>query len=139
MAQAWQTPDIGEQVVDGMVGAPLSDRVAMFCSFGAPDDTAAAMAEAADADMGRCILSLYRSAAQPATAAIGQALRAAERPPMLAIIASDDPYVPAALSGEVAADLGAQTLALNGCGHWWMFEKPGLAADGLVEFWSELE
>jgi len=139
MAQAWQTPDVGEQVIEGMVCAPLADRIAMFSSFGAPADTATAMAEATNEDMGCCILSLYRSAAQPATVAIGHALRAAARPPMLAIIASEDPYVSAALGAEVAGDLGAQRLSLDGCGHWWMFEEPGLAADGLVAFWSDLE
>ncbi len=139
MAQAWQTPEVGEQIVEGMMGAPLTDRVAMFSSFGAPDDIASAMAEAADSDMGRCILSLYRSAAQPATAAMGQRLRRAQRPPMLAIVASDDPYVSAAEGLLVAREFGAQQVALDGCGHWWMFEEPGVAADGLVAFWSSLD
>jgi pimeloyl-ACP methyl ester carboxylesterase len=139
MAQAWQTPDVGEQVIEGLVSAPLADRTAMFASFGAPDDIAAQMAEAANADMGRCILTLYRSAAQPATAEFGRQLRAADRPPMLAIVASEDPYVSAAEGVRVANDFGAQQLALDGCGHWWMFEQPGLAADGLVAFWSSLD
>ena len=139
MAQAWQTPEVGEQIIEAMMGAPLADRIAMFASFGAPDDIAAAMAEAANADMGRCILTLYRSAAQPATAEFGRRLREAQRPPMLAIIASEDPYVSAAEGRQVAADYGAQQLALDGCGHWWMFENPGLAADGLVSFWSGLD
>jgi pimeloyl-ACP methyl ester carboxylesterase len=140
MAQAWQTPEVGEQVVDGMIGAPRADLIAMFTSFGAPGDIAAAMAEAADADMGRCILTLYRSAAQPATAAIGQQLREVqERPPMLAIIASEDPYVSAAQGVMVAEQLGAERLPLDGCGHWWMFEEPAAAASGLVAFWSSLD
>jgi pimeloyl-ACP methyl ester carboxylesterase len=139
MAQAWQTPEVGEQIIEGMMGAPLADRVAMFRSFGAPDDIAAAMAEAANADMGCCILSLYRSAAQPATARIGERLSAVQRPPMLAIIASEDPYVSAAEGVLVAEEYGAQQLRLDGCGHWWMFEQPGLAADGLEAFWSGLD
>ena len=139
MAQAWQTPDVGEQVIEGLIGTPLADRTAMFTSFGAPDDIAAAMAEAANADMGCCILSLYRSAAQPATAELGQRLREAQRPPMLAIIASEDPYVSAAEGVLVADEFGAEQLSLDGCGHWWMFEAPGVAADGLVAFWSSLD
>jgi pimeloyl-ACP methyl ester carboxylesterase len=139
MAQAWQTPGVGEQVIEGMIAAPLADRAAMFASFGAPDDIAAQMAEATDADMGRCILTLYRSAAQPATAEFGRQLRAADRPPMLAIIASEDPYVSAAEGVQVANEFGAQQLPLDGCGHWWMFEQPGLAAEGLVAFWSSLD
>ena len=55
------------------------------------------------------------------------------------ILASDDPYVSAALGAETAAALGAEVLRLDGCGHWWMFEEPGRAADGLVAFWSSLD
>ena len=70
---------------------------------------------------------------------IGQRLREAQRPPMLAILASEDPYVSAAEGVLVADEYGAEQLPLDGCGHWWMFEEPGLAADGLVAFWSGLD
>ena len=39
----------------------------------------------------------------------------------------------------MATQLGAEMLPLEGCGHWWMFEEPGRAADGLVAFWSGLD
>jgi pimeloyl-ACP methyl ester carboxylesterase len=96
------------------------------------------MAEGADEEMGRCILTLYRDAAQPAVSELGQRVAAATRPPAMFIVPSDDPYVSAELAVAMATQLGAETLPLEGCGHWWMFEEPGLAADGLATFWSGL-
>jgi len=29
-----------------------------------------------------------------------------------------------------------QVLTLEGCGHWWMWERPAEAADALVAFWN---
>jgi len=47
--------------------------------------------------------------------------------------------VSAAEGALVADEFGAEQLSLDGCGHWWMFEAPGVAADGLVAFWSSLD
>ena len=60
------------------------------------------------------------------------------RPPCC-IVPRDDPYVSAELAVDMATQLGAETLPFEGCGHWWMFEEPGRAADGLVAFWSGLD
>ena len=139
MAQVWQTPGAGEDMVAGMTGAPLADRQALFESLGAPPAIAGAMAEGANEDMGRCILTLYRDAAQPAASEIGRRLASATRPPGLFIVPSDDPYAPAVLAADMAARLDGEVLPLDGCGHWWMFQEPGLAADGLVAFWSGLD
>ncbi len=139
VAQAWQTPDVGEQVIAMMVDVPPADRTAFYLGLGAPETIALEMAEGADSEMGRCILALYRSAVQPAAAELGRRLLAGERPPCLVIVAPDDPYVSSSLSSEMAIALGAQQLLLEGCGHWWMFQQPGAAADGLVEFWANLD
>ncbi len=138
-AQAWQTPDVGEQVIDMMVGVTVDERAVAYEGLGAPSSIARAMAEAADAEMGRCILALYRSSVQPAAAAVGTRLHATERPPMLAIVAGDDPYLPAAQCSEMAERLGADQLTLDGAGHWWMFDHAGSVADRLVNFWSTLD
>jgi len=139
MAQIWQTPDVGEQMVDGWVNLPSADRQALFAALGAQPPIAAEMAAGLDPEMGRCILALYRDAAQPAAANIGRRLAAAERPPGLVIVAVDDPYVSADLSREMAETLGTKQLVLDGCGHWWMLEQPGRAADGLAAFWRSLD
>ncbi len=138
-AQIWQTPGAGEEMVAGLVATPLPDLQAFFQSLGAPSDIALSMAEGANEDMGRCILTLYRDAVQPAASELGVRLAAATRPPALFIVPSDDPYVSAELAVDMATQLGAEMLPLEGCGHWWMFEEPGRAADGLVAFWSGLD
>ncbi len=44
MAQAWQTPDVGEQVIAGMTASTAADKVALFVGLGLPDDIAAELA-----------------------------------------------------------------------------------------------
>lgn len=136
MAQAWQTPEVGEQTIEAMVSAPAADRAAMFAGMGIPQEAAEALAAGVDAAMGNCILALYRDAAQPAMAALGRRVFAADTPPGLVVSATADPYVPLELGQEVATRLGAGELRLEGLGHWWMTEDPAAAADGLVAFWS---
>ena len=95
------------------------------------------IADHLDAEMGRAILTLYRSAAQPAMRELGDQLAAADRRPSLLLHATADPYVPPDMAFAVAERIGAEILTLEGLAHWWMFENPGLVADGLVAFWSE--
>src|SRR3954471_2614272 len=72
MAQVWQTPGAGEEAVAAMAAAPIADRAAMLASAGMTEAAATACAAAFTLDgMGRCILALYRSAAQPKMAAWG--------------------------------------------------------------------
>ena len=80
MAQAWQTPEIGEQVVAGFTGSSLDDRTGLFVGLGLPDDIAAQLAAALDDEMGRCILRLYRTGAQPAVGELGDRLAVMELP-----------------------------------------------------------
>ncbi len=69
---------------------------------------------------------------------LGDELAAAERRPALLIHATADPYVPPDMTFAVAERIGAEILTLEGLAHWWMFQNPGLAADGLVAFWASL-
>jgi hypothetical protein len=71
-----------------------------LCGLGIPEEAARASAELLGTpETGRCILALYRSAAQPRKAEWGEELARAERRPALAIIATEDPFV----GGEVLA------------------------------------
>ena len=79
-AQAWQTPDLGEQVIDAMVGMNHDDRTATFAALGLTGDVLTSVAAGLDADMGRCILALYRDATQPAMADLGAASKPATCP-----------------------------------------------------------
>ena len=133
-AQVWQTAGEGETSIAKMVAL---DAGRLEAAFGAPAKLAPHMADHLDADMGRAILTLYRSAAQPAMRQLGDQLAAADRRPSLLIHATADPYVPPHMVFAVAERIGAEILTLEGLGHWWMFENPGLVADGLVAFWSQ--
>ena len=138
-AQGWRTPDVGEQMIEGMVGLTTEERAELFAGLGLPADIAASMAAAADATMGRCILELYRGADPEVMQDVADRLAAAERRPTLIIDATGDPYVSTELVPAVVERLGAEVLRLEGNGHWWMVEDPDTAADGLVAFWNRVE
>jgi len=138
-AQAWQTPGVGEQAVAGMAAAPLEARSAQFQSLGMSPDAARRVAAAVDEAMGRCILALYRSAAQPALAEIGRDLSVARTRPGLVIIATEDHYTGGeVLARRTAERAGARVTVLEGRGHWWMCEDPAGGARALSEFFATL-
>ena len=89
MAQAWQKPDIGEQAVAQMASMPAEAR-AQGIKPGHDKGDRSGSAEGANADMGRAILALYRSAAQPVMRDLGARLPQAAAKPGLAIIATED-------------------------------------------------
>ena len=136
MAQAWQTPDVGEEVIAGMTGSSSDDKLALFIGLGLPAAIASELADGLDAEMGRCVLRLYRTGAQPAVGQLGDRLAAMELPPGLIVDAELDAYVPSDLSNEVAVRLGAEVLRLDGRSHWWMVADIDPVADALVSFWS---
>lgn len=136
MAQAWQTPEIGEQAMAGMVGSSVEDKTSLFAALGLPADMAAEVAPWLDDDMARCVLRLYRTGAQPAVGELGQRLVGADLPPGLIIDAQLDVYVSPELSRDIAAQLQVPTLPLADRGHWWMVDDVEGIADSLIEFWS---
>ncbi len=141
MARVWQTPGAGEEAVAAMAALTDGERSAAYQGLGLPADIADDMAAAFDDDMGRCILELYRAAVEPHGAELGERLVAAGpgRPPGLVVVATDDPYVPADLSADMARRLGARVLELTGQGHWWMVTAPDTAAAGLATFWRSID
>ena len=139
LAQAWQTAGDGEQLVDTMLGGTVEDRAARWAGLGIPSDIATSMAAAQGPEMGRAILLLYRSAAQPAIAEAGRALETAAAKPGLSILATEDTYVGSdAIRRRAAERAGARTEVLDGLGHWWMMEDPARGAAALTRFWATL-
>lgn len=137
-AQIWQTPGAGEEYFAQSLATPLTDRVAMYEAIGIPRSTGERLVEAGDELMGRCVLSLYRSAAQPAMKEWGEHLGVTATVPGLALIAPNDPFVRGTDLGiEVATRLGATVKVLEGQGHWWMLGDPVGAAEVLRSFWTE--
>lgn len=137
MAQAWQTPEVGEQVVAAMAGAPAGARGGFLTASNAPAEVVAHVAAALDETMGRSILSLYRSAVQPALRDLGDRAAAGPRVPGLVVIATEDHYTGTTeMAAQSAARVGAATVVFDGASHWWMLERPAAAADALTAFWS---
>jgi pimeloyl-ACP methyl ester carboxylesterase len=138
-ARAWQTPEVGEQVISAMVGSPAADRKSGLCALGIPEPVAELMAQAQDESMGRCILELYRSAPESKMTELGQRLSDSGLPPGLVLIATEDHYAGSRTMHEFVAErLGAKTMVMEGLGHWWMFEGSEKAAEALVQHWADL-
>lgn len=137
MAQVWQTPGTGEEAIAAMIGMPEQERAELLQSLGIREPVARQLAEAADETMGRCILTLYRSAEQPAMARLGERLTMAASRPGLVIIPTEDGYTGGEQRARWAAErAGAAVAALHGLGHWWMLEDPQSGARALEHFWS---
>jgi pimeloyl-ACP methyl ester carboxylesterase len=139
LAQVWQTPGAGEELVNTMLGGAAQDRAEQMAALGIPIDIATSIAAEQGPEMGRAILLLYRSAAQPAMAEAGRALGNAAARPGLSLLATEDPYIgPDAQRRRAADRAGARTEVLDGLGHWWMVQDPARGAEALSRFWGTI-
>ena len=91
-----------------------------------------------DETMARCILGLYRDAAQPAMAQLGAGLPAAAARPGLTVLATEDRSSARTSRAAGRGACGRTGGVLDGLGHWWMARDPERAAAMLVDFWSSL-
>jgi pimeloyl-ACP methyl ester carboxylesterase len=128
LAQLWQTPEVGEQVMDAMTGDALVEGVR---DAGHPDPVGCA--SRIDGRMKDAILKLYRSAItlgddwQPA-------VELNERP-ALVLWGANDQYGSAAGADRLAQRVHGQVVVLDG-GHWAIFERPDEAVRALEAFWA---
>jgi len=135
-AQSWQSPD-GEAAVESMTGISDAERAALFAQLGMGESVAEKVAPWVNDDMGRAILGLYRSAAQPVVGNLGDDLSAASQRPGLCILATEDTYTGGEeLHRRAAERCKAEVAVLDGLGHWWMCEDPTRSAD-LLNTWFE--
>lgn len=139
MAQVWQTAGAGEQAVAQMESAPAEARVQRYESLGVSPAIARKMVAGAHKDLGRAILGVYRSAAQPAMRDLGAGLSRATAKPGLAVIATEDHYCGGeTLARRSAERAGASVTVLQGAGHWWMCQQPQQGADAINAFLADL-
>jgi pimeloyl-ACP methyl ester carboxylesterase len=139
LARIWQTPEAGEAAVAAMVGAPHEAKTARYVERGMSPVVADRMVPGIDEVMGECILRLYRSAAQPVMAQLGEGIEAAAARPGLAVMPSEDHLVGTdEQRHQMAARAGARVEVLDGLGHWWMAQDPGRGARMLVDFWKSV-
>ncbi len=137
MAQQWVQPEIGEEAIAALLGGAAADRAELWEAFGMRHDVAADVAEGQDDEMGRAILGLYRSAPVSEMHALGAELAEASLPPGLVIVATEDEYAGTPeMARTMAERLSADTVTLEGLGHWWMFEGADPVADALIEHWG---
>jgi pimeloyl-ACP methyl ester carboxylesterase len=136
-AQLWQTPAAGEAAIAQQLAAPVQRRAETYEGLGMSRSAAASCAAAFTEDMGRCILSLYRSAAQPKMTEWAADLSGPRSRPGLVIIAPEDHYTGGELLARRSAErAGAQVAVLSGLGHWWMCQDPQRGAEMLRSFFE---
>jgi pimeloyl-ACP methyl ester carboxylesterase len=162
-AQAWQTPEVGEQVMAQLTAPALEKALA---TAAVPPDDAREAARALDDTMKRCILRLYRSAVHVgaewgpdlarleawrgiegchgsagAHRAIG-GLGAMSGPPVqqpapgLVLWGEQDPYAAPVWGERLAKRTGAGLVVFPGCSHWWPLQRPAEVAAELARHWQ---
>ena len=97
LAQAFQTPDVGEQAVEAMTGGTPADRAAMLMLHG------------------RFRPALHPRADTAAIVSAGRATPGSHIDSQKNFVGSEQMYA------EVAMSLGAKALTMKGFNHWWMF------------------
>lgn len=132
MARAWQTPEVGEQVM----GAMEPEAMAAFFAEEIGEQRARAVASHVDDTMKGCILALYRSAVN-----VGQdwgpAVDAMTRPGLV-LWGRNDPYVSPQFAERLAQRTGAELVIYDDAAHWWPVTKAKDAAARLDAFWANL-
>lgn len=130
-AVAWQTPDLGEQLMT-MFGGDLA--IEGLVAGGLPRAYAADAVGRIDERMKDVILRLYRSAVDvsPRWSPGLDAIRC----PTLVIWPVDDPFVERRFGLRLAERLHADLLEVDG-GHWWPVSHPGEVAAALERLWQK--
>jgi pimeloyl-ACP methyl ester carboxylesterase len=137
-AQGWQTPGVGEDSVEQLMGGAIEERIERMVGNGISRPVAAQLAAAQGPQMGRAILAFYRSAVQPVMAELGRNLPVAAERPGLAVIPTDDHFVGSEeIRRRSASRAGARVAVLHGLGHWWMVQDPARSARALTSFWAD--
>jgi len=131
VAQQWQTPGVGEQLMELATPEAVAESLA---AAGVPPAAAAETARHFDATMKRAILALYRSAVtvgaewQPGIEKITR--------PALILWGAGDPFADRRFADRLAAGVHGELVVFASCGHWWPVERPAEVALVLQRFWS---
>jgi hypothetical protein len=111
--------------VSAWASGSVDERAAQLAALVITTEVAQQLAAGYDEAMGRCILALYRSAAQPKMAQLGEGLATAAQRPGLQLSATEDHFAATIdMQRRAAARAGARLEVLDGLGHWWMVQDP---------------
>ena len=135
MAQLWQSPEVGEEIMTGMLGLAPEDLAAGFAAGGAPPALATLQASWVDERMTACILGLYRSAVTVG-AEWESAITAMARRPAVVFHGAEDPYVGTDVAERIARRLSAELVVFADCRHWWPWERATETAAALTRLWT---
>jgi pimeloyl-ACP methyl ester carboxylesterase len=130
LAQMWQTPEVGEQIMEAMTGDALVEALAEQLGR----DHAVVTAANVDDTMKECILPLYRSASG-GFAEWHDEVDAIDRPGLV-LWGADDPYVTPNFGERLAQRTGARLEMFPDSGHWWPVTKAAEVAAALEKLWS---
>jgi pimeloyl-ACP methyl ester carboxylesterase len=130
LAQMWQTPNVGEQVMEAMTGDALADGLAEQIGR----ENALEVGKHVDDTMKDCVLKLYRSAA----GGFGDWHDAVDKidKPGVVFWGADDPYVTPNFGERLAQRTHARLVMFPDSGHWWPATKPAEVATELEQLWS---
>ena len=132
MAQQWQTPGVGEMVMELMAGDAMVDGLV---GGGVPADLAPDVVSHIDDRMKSCILALYRSAVNVGQEWEGDVAKITR--PGLVLWGHEDPFVAPQFAERLAARVRGRLHFFDGCGHFWPHERPKETAEVLEQFWRE--
>jgi pimeloyl-ACP methyl ester carboxylesterase len=131
LARQWQTPGVGEQIMELMAGDAMAEALA---AAGVPPDAAREAASRVDDAMKACILRLYRSALrvgaewQPGVERVTR--------PALVFWGADDAFGDVRFAERLAARVRGELVVFPGTGHWWPVQRPAETAAALARFWA---
>jgi pimeloyl-ACP methyl ester carboxylesterase len=134
MAQMWQTPGVGEEIMAGFTPDVTVDVLSAETDREAAEETAKHITD----EMKRCILALYRSAVNVGEEWQGGCESVAGRFPVLVLWGRNDPYVPPQFGERLAERLHARLVMFDDSGHWWPYTRPAETAAALEEFWASV-
>jgi len=132
IAQMWQTPGVGENVMQTMTADAV---IPTFVNDGMPEAVAKEIAERIDERMKAAILPLYRSAVDVGKE-WGPEIQGISKPGLL-IWGDKDQYMPMEFAKRMAERAGAKLVVLPG-GHWWPAQFPRETAEALEAFWGTI-
>ena len=106
--------------------------------MGITNSLAERVAAGFDDTMGVAVLSLLRSAVQPAMADAGSGLNQARQRPGLALVPTGDPNASEAMHRWAAEQAGADVAVLDDVVHWWPEMDPEPAVRAMTAFWRSV-